>query len=143
MLVRSILKAKGRDVFSVSPHVTVIEATKELKAKRIGALLVCDAEDVIVGVLSERDIVRALAERGAAILEQPVSSLMTRRLVTCDPDDNVDTVMGLMTERRVRHIPVVEDDRLYGLISIGDAVKFRLAETMMEAEALKYYIVHG
>lgn len=143
MLVRTILKAKGSNVFSVLPTITVLEVTRELKAKRIGAVLVCDEQRRIVGVLSERDIVRALAEGGPSILDQPATSIMTREVVCCRPDDSIDSVRTLMTERRIRHVPVMQDGELRGLVSIGDVVKHLIAETEMEAEALKQYIATG
>lgn len=143
MLVTSILKTKGRDVFSVGPDLSVLAVTKILREKRIGAVLVCDGAGALLGVFSERDIVRALATEGMDILGKEVRTLMTREVVTCRPTDTVDWVMALMTERRVRHIPVLENGALVGLVSIGDVVKNRIAETEMEAEALKSYITTG
>lgn len=142
-LVATIIKAKGSDVYSILPEITVLEATHELKLRRVGALLVCDEERRIVGVLSERDIVRALAEQGPEILSQPVSSLMTRGVVTCRSDDSVDSVRQLMTGRRIRHIPVIDGGDLRGIVSIGDVVKHQIMATEMEAEALKQYIATG
>jgi len=143
MLVRSILKTKGSDIFSVEPDATVIAVVRELKTRRIGAVLVCDPNGPVLGVLSERDIVRALADNGGAILDQPAASLMTREVVSCTPEDTIDSVMALMTDRRIRHIPVYDRDRLVGLVSIGDVVKYRIAESEMEAEAMKQYITTG
>lgn len=143
MLVNSILKAKGRDVFSVGPDVSVLETARILRQKRIGAVLVCDGDGALLGVLSERDIVRALADDGINVLETPVRALMTRDVVTCRPTDSIDSLMALMTDRRIRHIPVLDHGGLVGLVSIGDVVKHRIAETEMEAEALKSYIATG
>ncbi len=142
-LVAGILKTKGSEVFSIPPEITVLEATHELKLRRVGALLVCDEDRRIVGVLSERDIVRALADKGPEILDQPVSSLMTRGVVTCRSDDSIDSVRQLMTGRRIRHVPVIDDGELKGIISIGDVVKHQIMATEMEAEALKQYIATG
>lgn len=143
MLVKIILKTKGDTIFSVPPGITILEVTKELKAHRIGAVLVCGDDRRILGVLSERDIVRALADKGPAILDQEASSLMTREVATCGPDDSIDSVRELMTDRRIRHVPVIEDGELLGLVSIGDVVKHYIMETEMEAEALKQYIATG
>lgn len=143
MLVKSILVAKGSDVYSIPPHLTVLEAVAVLREKRVGAVLVLDSGQNILGVFSERDLVRAIADHGVGILEQPVSTLMSRAVVCCGPADSIDHVMSLMTDRRIRHVPVVENGRLVGIISIGDVVKNRIAETEMEAEALKSYIAAG
>jgi len=143
MLVKVILKGKGSDVVDITPELTVLDATAVLHNKRIGAVLVRDKAKAIVGVLSERDIVRALANTGPEILQKKVSDLMTRQVVTCRPEDTVDHVMGLMTERRIRHVPVVEGGKLLGIVSIGDVVKHKIAETEMEAQALKKYITTG
>lgn len=143
MLVTSILKTKGRDVFTVGPDLSVLDVTQVLRQKRIGAVLVCDSAGAILGVLSERDIVRALADDGMTVLARPVHGLMSREVVTCTPTDSINHVMMLMTDRRIRHIPVLDHGKLVGLVSIGDVVKQRIAETEMEAEALKSYIATG
>ncbi|MBW7838000.1 MAG: CBS domain-containing protein [Sphingomonadales bacterium] len=143
MLVKSILKGKGSDVVDIAPELTVLEATAVLRDKRIGAVLVRDKAKTIVGVLSERDIVRALANTGPEILKKKVCDLMTRQVVTCLPGDTVDHVMGLMTDKRIRHVPVVEGGKLLGIVSIGDVVKHKIAEAEMEAQALKKYITTG
>lgn len=143
MLVKSILKGKGSDVVDIAPELTVLAATAVLCDHRIGAVLVRDAAKAIVGVLSERDIVRALANTGPEILKKKVSDLMTRQVVTCRPEDTVDHVMGLMTDKRIRHVPVVEGGKLLGIVSIGDVVKHKIAEAEMEAQALKKYITTG
>lgn len=143
MLVKSILKGKGSDVVDIAPELTVLAATAVLCDHRIGAVLVRDAAKAIVGVLSERDIVRALANTGPEILKKKVSDLMTRQVVTCLPGDTVDHVMGLMTDKRIRHVPVLEGGKLLGIVSIGDVVKHKIAEAEMEAQALKKYITTG
>ncbi|MCG8503054.1 MAG: CBS domain-containing protein [Sphingomonadales bacterium] len=142
MTVKHILGDKGSEIISVEETDTVISAIQLLKEKRIGAVLVKSAGK-IAGILSERDIVRALVEEGGGLLQQPVSGLMTRDVVTCAPHESIAEVMSLMTERRIRHLPVVEDDELVGMISIGDVVKQRIAETEQEANALKEYIATG
>lgn len=143
MNVAGILKEKGSDVLTVAADVTVADAARSLTDRKIGAVIVAGAGGGVGGILSERDIVRGVADKGAAILTQPVSTLMTAEVVTCQPDDTVDQLMDLMTGRRIRHLPVVEDGTLRGIISIGDVVKTRIAETEAEAEALKEYIATG
>lgn len=141
--VAQILREKGGNVISVGANETVAEATRLLAEHRIGAVLVMEPDGAIDGVLSERDIVRALADNGADLLAKPVSALMTRKVFGCKPTDSISTIMTLMTERRIRHLPVMDGRELLGLISIGDVVKHRIAETEHEAEALKEYIVSG
>jgi len=141
-IVSSVLKDKGASVISVTPAQTLGEAAKLLADNRIGATLVMEGGK-IAGILSERDIVRALAAMGTQVLSAPVSSAMTSHVFTCSPKDEIVSIMGLMTQRRIRHVPVVEADRLVGVISIGDVVKFRLAEIESEAQALKEYIATG
>lgn len=140
MTVRRILRGKGGQIFSVAPSASVRAALDVLKQHRIGAVLVLGEKGKIEGVLSERDIVRALPDQGGALLDFPVARLMTREVITCSPSDSLDKVMAVMTERRIRHLPVVEGKRLLGVVSIGDVVKERLAETEHEAAALKSYI---
>jgi CBS domain-containing protein len=122
------------------PGESIATAIALLHARRIGAVLVRDERGAVQGVLSERDVVRGLSDHGAALLDQPVASLMTREVKTCAPDDSIDHIMAVMTERRVRHLPVMDDDRLVGVISIGDVVKHRLAEIESEAQDLRAYI---
>jgi CBS domain-containing protein len=143
MLVKSILKEKGPGVVAVGPDMRVIDALQVLADKRIGAVLVWDNDQKIMGILSERDVVRALPVKGAGILDIPVSELMTRTVVTCRPEDTVDRLMALMTDNRIRHVPVVESGKLMGIVSIGDVVKNKIAEAEMEAQALKQYIATG
>lgn len=143
MLVRSLLKGKGSEVFTVGPDISVLDAARELNEKRIGAVLVCDGRGAIVGVLSERDIVRSLAEKGEAALKGTVGDLMTRDVKTCGPEDSIDRIMGLMTGRRFRHVPVIDGGKLVGIVSIGDVVKQKIAEAELEAQSLKDYIATG
>jgi CBS domain-containing protein len=143
MKVSHILQEKGRDVVTVAATVTIAEATKLLAAKRIGAVIVRDAGGAVGGILSERDIVRALAKSGADCLSHKVADYMTRDVVTCSEADSVDDLMEQMTRGRFRHLPVVEDRQLIGIVSIGDVVKTRIAETVFEAESLRAYIATG
>jgi CBS domain-containing protein len=143
MFVSDILATKGGLVFTVTPSTTLGEVARQLSTRRIGSVLVVDRLDRVVGIVSERDIVQALATHGAPALELDASDAMTRDVVTCDPDDSIDHVMGAMTRGRFRHLPVVRRGELMGLVSIGDVVKARLAETRHEAEALRAYIVAG
>ncbi len=143
MLVEHILRAKGAAVVTARPDDSLLQVARVLAAEKIGAVLILDGPDRIVGVLSERDIVRCLARDGASAMELPVSAAMTRDVVFCAPEDNVDQVMDVMTERRFRHLPVRRNGKLIGLISIGDVVKSRMAEQQAEADALKAYIASG
>ncbi|MAU40105.1 MAG: inosine-5-monophosphate dehydrogenase [Kordiimonas sp.] len=143
MFVSNILQRKGHDVISIKPGVTIQEAARVLRENKIGAIIVCKEDGKMCGVLSERDIIIALAKKGAAVLDHMVSEYMTEGVYTCGPDDDMSSVMSLMTSRRIRHVPVVQDEKVIGIISIGDAVKQRIAETEAEAEALKQYITTG
>jgi CBS domain-containing protein len=141
MQVRHILQEKGRHVIAVAETISVAEAAQMLVEKRIGVVLVNDGRSPFVGILSERDVVRAVATDGAQALLRPVSSYMTRNVATCGEADTVEELMEMMTRGRFRHIPVLDDDkRLCGLISIGDVVKSRIAETLNEANSLRDYI---
>jgi CBS domain-containing protein len=142
MNVATILKAKGYNVVTASPGMTLAEAARLLSEKRIGALVIMQGRQML-GILSERDIVKTVAYAGAEALERSVRDVMTSRVVTCSLNDSVDELMDEMTDRRFRHMPVVEDGELVGIVSIGDVVKHRIAETIMESEALRFYIVHG
>lgn len=138
MLVRQILAVKGGgEVVTISSSVQVSDAAKLLSEKRIGAVVISETGTDVVGILSERDIVRELGRRGQGCLNDGVADLMTRNLVTCAPDETADQVMEKMTEGRFRHMPVMEDGRMVGLISIGDVVKARLSELAMEKDALE------
>jgi CBS domain-containing protein len=139
MTVHAILESKGHQVVSVGADARVAEAVKVLGEKRIGAILVMKGS-AIEGILSERDVVRVLAERGAAILDEPVSKVMTRKVVTCGRTETVSGLMEKMTQGKFRHLPVVEDGRVIGLVSIGDIVKHRVMEYEKEQEALRDYI---
>ena len=139
MTVRSILDTKGHQVVSVSLDAKVSAAVKILSERRIGAVLVMNGPR-IEGILSERDIVRVLGERGAGALDEPVKNAMTAKVVTCREADAVSVIMERMTSGKFRHLPVVENERVVGLISIGDIVKWRVAEFEREQEALHEYI---
>lgn len=139
MTVQHILEDKGSDIVSVSAGDKLAAVTAILAQKRIGAVLVMEGER-ISGILSERDIVRALAERGADAMECPVSERMTREVETCEPRETIESVMRRMTDGRFRHLPVLESGRLVGVVSIGDVVKRRIAEIEREADQLREYI---
>lgn len=140
MIVKSILSAKGSDVATVSPTATVAEAANILAERKIGALVVTGAGGRITGIISERDIVRCLASHGAAVLQLPLTEVMTRKVVTCAPNDTVSVIMELMTAGKFRHLPVTEEGALVGIISIGDVVKYRLTELEFEKDAMRDYI---
>ena len=142
MLVAEILKEKGDAVYSIAPDLTLAEACGELDRLRVGALMVCDT-DRVVGVLSERDVVRAVAADGQGALERPVSAFMTSEVVFAAPAESVAVLMSRMTDRRIRHLPVLREGRLAGVISIGDVVKCQIAEATHEAESLRTYIAAG
>jgi CBS domain-containing protein len=140
MYVRDILSIKGRNVLTIEPAATLAAAAKLLAENRIGALVVTGAGGRIAGILSERDIVQALAARGASALDAPVSEFMTRKVATCSSADTISSIMERMTEGKFRHVPVVEQGQLAGIISIGDVVKHRLMEMEQEQAALRNYI---
>ena len=140
MTVNDILLHKGGQVITIEPTATLAAAVRMLVQQRIGALLVTGADHRIVGIISERDIVHGLADHGAALLSLNVGKMMTRRVVTCELSDSVDQLMAEMTNRRIRHFPVVQDGRLYGIVSIGDVVKNRLDEVEFEARSLRSFI---
>jgi len=143
MYVDTILKKKGDTVVTVEPDCVVSKAAQILHENRIGAALVRDAAGTIVGILSERDIVRGVALKQADCLKMTVGDLMTHPVISCAPTDSIDQIMELMTERRIRHLPVMDRGELLGIISIGDVVKQRIAEIEHESEALKQYISAG
>jgi CBS domain-containing protein len=140
MAVSHILGVKGRNVFVVRPTDTVETIAKLLGEKRIGAVVVTDDKDHIAGIVSERDVVRHLAAEGAGILKKTASSIMTSNVHTCQDGDSEQELMALMTSRRIRHLPVVKDGKLNGMISIGDVVKFRIEAIEREAADMKAYI---
>jgi CBS domain-containing protein len=141
MTVSVILAGKGRDVATIEPNATLSAAVGMLAEKRIGALLILGADRRVVGVLSERDIVRALAERGAEALGEPVSRTMTRNVSTCTEKETISSIMERMTEGKFRHVPVVEQGRLVGIVSIGDVVKHRVREMEQDSAAMHDYIL--
>jgi CBS domain-containing protein len=141
MTVSIILASKSRDLVSVDPNTTLASAIALLAEKRIGAVLVLGADRRIVGILSERDIVRALAERGAGVLDEPVSRIMTRNVSTCTDGETVSSIMERMTEGKFRHVPVVDQGRVVGIVSIGDVVKYRLQEMERDSAAMRDYIL--
>lgn len=143
MYVETILRKKGDTVISVDPGDAVSAASQLLHENHIGATLVREPNGDIVGIISERDIVRGLARHKNACLDMPVRDLMTSPVISCKPDDSIDKIMQLMTDERIRHLPVMKDGRLLGIISIGDVVKQRIAEIENESEALKQYIATG
>ena len=140
MNVESILRSKGKMVTVVRPQATLREAVSLLRRHAIGALVVSADGKSVDGILSERDIVHALDDHGTALLDDRVEALMTRRVVTCSPADSLEDLMAQMTERRVRHIPVLRDGSLAGIVSIGDVVKHRLDEIEFEAKELRSFI---
>lgn len=143
MLVAQILKTKGDMVFTVGPDETLRAAAALLGARAVGAMVVMGAADRVAGILSERDVARAVGEGGAAALDRPVSELMTRDVIFAEPGQSVDELLSLMTDRRIRHLPVCREERLVGIVSIGDLVKVKIAEVEAEAADLKAYISAG
>ena len=143
MKVEAVLAKKGHEVATINPTATLATVAQRLRLEGIGALVVVDGREV-VGMVSERDVVRAFAEHRAATSEVKVAEVMTRNVITCRRDDSLTRILGLMTRHRVRHLPVMEGGRLAGLISIGDAVKHRLDELELEASVLRdaYIVSH-
>ena len=141
MQVRHILREKGGEIITISSEATLSEASCLLSRKRIGALVVRGEAGELAGILSERDVVRAVAEESVGALARPVRAYMTRTVATCGESDSVDELMEMMTRGRFRHVPVIgERERLVGIVSIGDVVKSRIEETVREAAALREYI---
>ena len=137
MNVQGILQAKGARVATIRPDATVAELVAGLRDERIGAMVVSEDGERVDGIVSERDVVRALAAVGSRAVEQRVADIMTRSVRTCEPTDSVKSLMELMTKHRVRHLPVVADGRLVGIVSIGDVVKTRLDEMATETSVLR------
>jgi CBS domain-containing protein len=137
MNVDGILRSKGATVSTIKPDATIADLVRGLRAERIGAMVVSDDGRSVLGIISERDVVRGLAERGTRILEASVADLMTRDVVSCTPKDTVKQVMAEMTRRRIRHLPVMADGALIGIVSIGDVVKNRLEEMETETNVLR------
>jgi len=142
MNVSQILRTKGDRIIYLEVGCTVFDVAKILDEQRIGAVPIMD-DGKLVGIISERDLVRGLASQGGAVLDKEVSALMTSNVVTCEPCTTIHELMATMTRRRIRHVPVVEDGKLTGMVTIGDVVNERLHETELEAEHLKEYIAHG
>lgn len=143
MNVATILKAKGRSVTTVRPDQTLHDVVTKLAARKIGAVVVVGENGAVEGIISERDLIRAIAEGGALALELPVSRFMTREVITCHESNHVDEMMEMMTSGRFRHLPVVEDGALVGIVSIGDVVKNHVAEVEMEVSAMRSYLATG
>lgn len=143
MNVASILKLKGRAVSTARPDASLIEVAQKLGAKKIGAIVVVGDNGSVAGIISERDIIRALAERGASALSLPVADVMTRAVISCGETSELDELMEIMTKGRFRHLPVIEDGALVGIVSIGDVVKHHVAEVEMEVSAMRNYLATG
>ncbi len=143
MHVADILKTKGSNVVTSNADETVVATARLLNLKRIGAVVVCDAPGKVIGVISERDIIRGIAVNGQRALDMRVRDLMTSEVIVCKPTDTIAEVMQVMTLGRFRHLPVIEDGKLQGIISIGDVVKNRLEETDLEARSLRDYVLAG
>lgn len=143
MTVAAILNEKGRNVVTVDGEMTVGNVCCVLAEKRIGAAVIVDGGNGVQGIVSERDIVRIIAREGSAALEQPASAVMTREVVTCGEEETIGSLMEKMTTGKFRHLPVIENGRLSGIISIGDVVKRRIAEAEMDAQAMREYIAAG
>lgn len=142
MTVAHILQDKGRDIITIEADKSLADVSALLVEKKIGAVLIME-DQAIAGIVSERDVVRSLAAHGATALDLKAADVMTRQVITCTPADPIADVMAQMTRGRFRHVPVLENGVLVGLISIGDVVKHRIAETEQEAEALRDYILTG
>lgn len=142
MLIAEILKDKGPDVFTAGPSDSLEATIQSLETKRVGALVVCDG-DQVVGIVSERDLVHAVAKHGGGALARPIGDYMTREVVFAEPTETVAVLMERMTDRRIRHLPVLSEGRLVGVVSIGDLVKSQIAEATFEAESMKAYIGAG
>lgn len=140
MFVESILKNKGSAVVTTHPDTAVTEVATVLVGKKIGLVLVLDEDHTIVGIVSERDIVHAIAQNAGSVQDLSVKDIMTKNVLTCTPDDDLADIMGVMTHKRVRHLPVLNDGKLVGLISIGDVMKHRLEEIEHEEESMRQYI---
>lgn len=143
MNVATILKSKGRDVATAGADVSLLEITRKLAEHKVGAIVIVDDAQMVSGIISERDIVRAISSHGADALTKPTSEFMTRGVVTCSEADTVADLMERMTDGRFRHLPVVDGERLTGIVSIGDVVKERINEAESEAEAMRSYIATG
>jgi CBS domain-containing protein len=143
MIVSHILKSKGGEVYTVSKETTIIEVSRLLAAKRIGAIVITSKNKSVEGIISERDIVRGLSTFGAKVLDMPVKDLMTKSVITHGVESQIDEVRREMTSSRIRHVPILDDGKLVGLISIGDVVKNRVEELQAEGDMLREYISSG
>ena len=140
MHIDAIIKQKGKDVYATSPGVSLLVAASELRDRDVGALLVLDDRKKIVGIISERDIIQTIGARGKQALDLPVSMAMTRDVFTCRSGHSLTDVMQIMADNRLRHLPVVDDDQLQGMISIGDVGGRRIAESEMEVQCMRDYV---
>jgi CBS domain-containing protein len=143
MNVQAILEVKGHDVVTTRPETSIADVCRLLQRRRIGAVPVVDDAGTILGILSERDMVAGLSEHGVAVVGLTAAQLMTRQVRHCHPDDSIGEIMAVMTNRRVRHLPVIDEGRLCGLISIGDVVKARLDEAALEVDSLRQYVMEA
>lgn len=143
MNIAQILKAKGRAVATMRPDATLFDIINRLTQKKIGAIVVVGDNGEVVGIVSERDIIRRLAERGEGALKESVSQSMTSSVISCHETSTIDEIMELMTQGRFRHVPVIEDGALVGIVSIGDIVKNHIAEVEMEVTAMRGYFATG
>ena len=143
MLIAHVLRDKGGAVYTLAAEASLLEAAEALASKRVGAVVVTDENDAPVGVFSERDMIREIAEHGAASLTRSVGDCMSRHIVTAAPEESIDEGLARMTDRRIRHLPVTEGGRLIGIVSIGDLVKMRIMAVEAEAAAMQAYIAAG
>lgn len=143
MNVSTILKHKGSNVVTSTPNAKLSDIVQILNTDRIGSVVIVDDDEVVVGIVSERDIISAIADKDATVLSEPVTCCMTNKVYTCTESDTLEKLMAEMTTHRFRHLPVVEQGKLVGLVSIGDVVKQRIAEAEMEAAAMRDYIATG
>ncbi len=140
MLVEHVLDQKGREVHCTTPVTSVLAAAQALNKNRVGCMVVVDGEGRVAGMFSERDLARGIAVFGDEVLKAPVSELMTKEVITCKPTDTVEQLMGVMTRSRIRHVPVMHESRLVGMVSIGDIVKNRLQEAEQEIDHMRHYV---
>jgi CBS domain-containing protein len=143
MNISQILKAKGRAVATARPDTTLLEIVAKLAQKKIGAIIIVGDKGEVAGIISERDVIRRLGERGEKALQEPVSESMTSSVISCQEASTLDELMEIMTAGRFRHVPVIEDGALVGIVSIGDIVKHHIAEVEMEVTAMRGYFVTG
>lgn len=141
MKVAEVLKGKGSEIKSIAPTATIRELAERLRAEDVGAMIVSSGQGDIAGIVSERDVVRAFASHGSSLETMRVSDLMTRRVFTCSPEDAISQIARTMTERRIRHLPVRDGERLVGMVSIGDVLKRRIDEVQLEANVLRDYAI--